>query len=245
MVAPNGARLQKPDHPAIPLSEGELIDCAKACFAAGAGAIHAHLRTEDGQHLLDAARYRQLVIALRKAVPDMAIQITTEAAGRYDPDIQMRVALEAGADMVSVSIRELCRAETLAVAAFLQNCANQQITLQFILYDREDCDLLARTLDKSALTDPGLQLLFVLGRYSQEPARPQDLDPFLDWLTHHNLTPDWAVCAFGPSELDCLKHAAAMGGKCRTGFENSMYLSNGKRAPDNAAKVADLKSLLD
>ncbi len=244
MVAPNGARLQKADHPAIPLSDDELITCARACFDAGAGAIHAHIRDADGQHLLDAARYRALVAALNKAVPDMAVQITTEAIGRYAPDHQMQIALHSGADMVSVSIRELCRADEGDVQTFLADCASRKITLQFILYDTDDCALLARTLPAETLTDPALQLLFVLGRYSETPAKPEDLTPFLDWLSNTALTPDWAVCAFGPDEAKCLQHAARQGGKCRTGFENSLHLSTGRIAPDNAAKVADLKALI-
>ncbi|WP_224826058.1 3-keto-5-aminohexanoate cleavage protein [Cognatishimia sp. MH4019] len=244
MVAPNGARLQKVDHPAIPLTDAEVITCAQACFKAGADAIHAHIRDADGQHLLDAARYRALVAALNKDVPGMAVQITTEAVGRYEPAHQVQVALEAGADMVSVSIRELCRADKAAVQAFLNDCADRKITLQFILYDAADCALLARTLPTETLNDPALQLLFVLGRYSQTPAQPEDLTPFLDWLSDEALSPDWAVCAFGPDEAKCLQHAARKGGKCRTGFENSLHLSNGSIAPDNAAKVTDLKALI-
>ncbi|WP_344846735.1 3-keto-5-aminohexanoate cleavage protein [Celeribacter arenosi] len=245
MVAPNGARLSKTDHPAIPLTLDEIVACARDCHAAGADGIHAHIRDADGQHLLDCARYRQLVSALKGAVPDLAVQITTEAVGRYDPATQMEVALNAGAEMVSVSIREICRADVSDVGRFFHQCRDTGIAVQHILYDRGDCELLGEVLAEDELHNPALQLLYVLGRYSENlQSTPSDLSPFVDWQASLNLTPDWAVCAFGKSEAVCLKAAAALGGKCRVGFENSLYLSDGSIAADNAEKVKDLRAIL-
>ena len=245
MVAPNGARLTKTDHPAIPLNLDEIIACARDCHAAGADGIHAHIRAADGQHLLDGARYRELVSALRSEVPDLAVQVTTEAVGRYAPAAQMEVALNAGADMVSVSIREICRADMSDVRRFFHQCRDGGIAVQHILYDRGDCDLLAEVLSADDLHNPALQLLYVLGRYSENmQSTPRDLSPFIDWQTSLNIAPDWAVCAFGKNEAVCLKAAVALGGKCRVGFENSLYLSDGSTAADNAEKVKDLREFL-
>ncbi len=244
MIAPNGARMQKTDHPAVPVTKNEIVACAQACFAAGAGSIHAHIRDQDGAHLLDGPRYRELVQALRAAVPAMGVQITTEAAGRYDPDHQMQVALEAGADHVSVSIREISPAGRENVRAFIANCEARAITLQYILYDEADAALLESTLPNGDFKSEQLQLLFVLGRYGKEDAQPQDLDVFTRWMTERGIDPDWAVCAFGEHEVSCLKGAAQHGGKCRTGFENSIHLASGLIAPDNAAKVHELQRLL-
>ncbi|MEM9725524.1 MAG: 3-keto-5-aminohexanoate cleavage protein [Pseudomonadota bacterium] len=244
MVAPNGARLGKADHPQLPLTIAEIAETAAACHAAGAGAIHAHLRDEDGQHLLDTARYRDLIAAIEAAAPGLAVQITTEAVGRYPPETQMRVALESGARMVSVSTREISRAGARSALAFFERCAAEGVAVQHILYDRADGERLAAILPSAALGAPDLQLLFVLGRYGAAPARPADLHPFLAWMAERTLHPDWAACAFGPDEVPCLLHAAAQGGKCRTGFENALHLSTGALAPDNAAKVADLAQAL-
>ena len=241
MVAPNGARMQKTDHSAVPITTEEIVACARECFAAGAQSIHAHIRDKDGTHLLDGSGYRALVNALHSAVPELAVQITTEAAGRYAPDRQMQVALDSGANHVSVSVREICRATTSDVTTFLDRCAAQNITLQYILYNVDDATRLESILPNGALRSPALQLLFVLGRYGQQDAKPSDLDPFTDWMAHHDLDPDWAVCAFGKDEVRCLLSAVQKGGKCRTGFENSIHLADGTIAPNNAAKVSDLR----
>ena len=68
MVAPNGARRMKADHPALPLTVAETVETAQACHAAGAGALHLHIRDAEGRHSLDAGHYREALQALRQAV---------------------------------------------------------------------------------------------------------------------------------------------------------------------------------
>jgi uncharacterized protein (DUF849 family) len=241
MVAPNGARRTKVDHPALPVTLDEIVNCAKECYAAGADGLHAHIRDNSGAHLLDADEYMRLISRVHQAVPDMAIQITTEAAGIYDPEVQMRVALASGADMVSASVKEISRAGLSQARTFYREMQEKGIAVQHILYGVEDCHLLQATIDEASLVDPSLQLIFVLGSYGGDrDAKPDDLDVFLAWLKERGISPDWAVCAFGSAEVACLKNAVAHGGKCRVGFENSFVLSDGTVALDNAQKVTDL-----
>ncbi|MEL7390556.1 MAG: 3-keto-5-aminohexanoate cleavage protein [Pseudomonadota bacterium] len=241
MVAPNGARLTKADHPNVPITHDEIVECASACFEAGADGIHAHIRDENGKHLLDADVYRRLVGALKHAVPDMAVQITTEAVGIYDAATQMKVALGSGAEMISASVREISRAGHLAAADFYGECNARGMSVQHILYDTADCELLFQTLASDDLTDPRLQVIFALGRYSSTgTSGPEELKPFLDWLTLRQINCDWAVCAFGQLEVQCLMKTVNSGGKCRVGFENSCFLSDGSIARGNPEKVTDL-----
>ncbi len=66
MVAPNGARRGKADHPALPVTAAELGADAAACFAAGAAAIHLHVRDAIAGHSLDRAIYRAAIAAVRR-----------------------------------------------------------------------------------------------------------------------------------------------------------------------------------
>ena len=89
MVAPNGARRVYQDHPAIPLTPEELARDAKECLAAGASAMHVHVREADGHHLLDAAAYQDAISAIQEVVGDqLLLQVTSEAGGRYSPSEQ-------------------------------------------------------------------------------------------------------------------------------------------------------------
>lgn len=245
MVAPNGATKTKADHPALPVTLDEILATARACFDAGADGLHLHLRTAEGGHLLDTGAYREALVALRAAVPEMALQITTEAAGLYHAGHQRHVALNSGADLVSAAVREIVRDGEAVAARFYAECAERGIAVQHILYDVDDAARLARLLPAPLLRAPDLQLLFVLGRYTAgQVSSPAMLHPFLDWLNADALSPDWMVCAFGRGETDCLQAAQAQGGKARVGFENSFEHADGRRAADNAERVAAVAAAL-
>ncbi|HKL04997.1 MAG TPA: 3-keto-5-aminohexanoate cleavage protein [Roseovarius sp.] len=243
MVAPNGARRTKSDHPALPITLSDIIETAKSCATAGADGLHLHLRDAEGRHLLDAERYREALGELRAQVPGLSLQVTTEAAGRYAAPHQRQVALAAGADMVSVALREMVQdTPDATAAAFYSDCADRGIAVQHILYDAADFDLLIRLLPDARLHDPALQLIFVLGRYSvDQDSDPSDLEPFLDRMAEVGLTPDWAVCAFGRGETACLVKAHQRGGKLRVGFENSVWHADGSLAHDNADRVRHVR----
>ena len=245
MVAPNGARLTKADHPALPLKIDEIVTEAETCFSAGAGGLHAHVRDENGDHVLDAGLYRELLAEMSARVPKMEVQITTEAVGKYAPEQQMKVALECGANSVSVATRELAHAGGDTCLSFFRTCEARSIQVQHILYDIADCSELMAILGAEQDEAMPVRLLFVLGRYEPVDAdQSRNLTEFVTWLDGFGRPADWAVCAFGPQEWRYLVQAKQMGGKCRIGFENSLYLSNGKIAPNNSAKVSDLRDAL-
>ena len=66
MVAPNGARRTTADHPALPVTIPQTVATARACFEAGAGGIHAHVRDAEQAHVLDAGLYSDLVAELAR-----------------------------------------------------------------------------------------------------------------------------------------------------------------------------------
>ncbi|OOY28775.1 class III aminotransferase [Thioclava sp. L04-15] len=244
MVAPNGATKTKADHPALPISLDEITETALACQAAGAGALHLHLRDDAEGHLLDTGAYREALAHLRPRLGDMAVQITTEASGRYEPGHQRYVALNSGAEMVSVSTREMLRDPEPLATKFFEEAAERGVRVQHILYSREDAEALARVLPDRLLQDPGLQLIFVMGRYVEgQVSTPAMLDPFLSWMQAEAITPDWAICAFGQGETACLRNALEKGGKARVGFENSLVMEDGSTARDNAARVVAIAAL--
>ena len=82
-VAPNGARRQKLDHPTLPITTLEIVKTALTCHQAGAGEIHLHVRENDGSHSLDTGRYQEAIDGITDVAPAMAIQITTESAGKF------------------------------------------------------------------------------------------------------------------------------------------------------------------
>ena len=238
-VAPNGARKGKADHPELPLTAEETARTAAACAEAGAAMIHLHVRDRDGEHLLDADAYRAAIAAVRRqAGPDLVIQITTEAVGRYGPEEQMAVVRAVEPEAVSLAVRELVPDESRepVAADFFRWLEGRGILAQYILYSAEDLARFDDLIRRGVLSDRPKFLLFVLGRYTRDQtSQPRDLLPF---LAANRTGHSWAVCAFGRREAACATAAAALGGHVRVGFENNLYLPDGATAADNAALVA-------
>ena len=243
MAAPNGARKVKTDHPKLPVSIDETIAAAKVCHAEGASILHAHVRGDQGEHVLDVARYKTLLKGLREQVPDMLIQVTTEAVGIYSPQQQYDVVFNVKPDFVSVGLREMLAGDSATehrlAKDFYHRAQAEQIYVQHILYDAHDITRIRTAMKSGIVPARHPHVLLVLGRYAADfQSDPSELAPLLG-----EGLPDmasWSVCAFGYKEYDVMMAAVAAGGHCRVGFENNMHLKDGKVAPDNAALIRQL-----
>lgn len=242
MVAPNGARRTKADHPALPIAIPEIVACAAACHAVGADGLHAHVRDAEGGHVLDVGLYAELLAELARAVPAMQVQITTEAVGRYLPSQQRRLVETLRPPAVSIALREImAEPDARVTARFFRFCAEADIAVQHILYDGDEVDRLAALVRDGTVPADGLQLIHVLGRYTPaQTSSSADLSAPVARLAATGLAADWAVCAFGPAETAILAEACRLGGKARIGFENNLVNADGTIASDNAERVAEL-----
>ena len=246
MVAPNGARRTKADHPAVPESIGETVAAALACHAAGAGAIHAHVRDNQGRHVLDAGLYGELIAELARAAPAMIVQITTEAVGRYSPAEQCAVVDAVAPVAVSVALREMIAGpyDEAEARRFYGVCHDRGIAVQHILYEPAEVVRLGHLIAAGIVPGDGLSVIFVLGRYAfGQESDPADLAGFLAAAAGLTVAADWMVCAFGRNETAALDAALRAGGKVRVGFENSLWHADGSLARDNAERVAAIAAL--
>ncbi|WP_110709466.1 3-keto-5-aminohexanoate cleavage protein [Salinicola sp. CR57] len=243
MVAPNGARRGKADHTALPVTTAEIVETAAACHAAGAHALHLHVRDAEGAHSLDAGRYRETLAELGLRIPDMKLQITTEAAGRFTVPEQLACLRQVRPAWASISVREIAREPALAADVYA-TCADNGTQVQHILYEVADIQQLIDWRARGVVRPDQESVLFVLGRYREgQVSSPADLAPLREALPGIG---QWMVCAFGPREHECLVDAASQGGDVRVGFENSLSGANGQPHADNAASVGTLvRSLLD
>jgi 3-keto-5-aminohexanoate cleavage enzyme len=241
-VAPSGARRTKDDHPILPMTPGELARSAAACADAGAAFIHLHVRDGEGKHCLDADAYRAAIAAIRRArrADEVAIQVTSESAGRYDRHQQMAVVRELAPEGVSLAVRELvpdAGAEREA-GEFFAWLHERRIAAQYILYSPDEVARFEDLLARGVVPGETSWALFVLGSYGGDDAEPADLLPFLEAKRSDY---PWSVCAFGPREAACALTAAALGGHARVGFENNLLNAQGERARDNAELVGQIR----
>lgn len=244
-VAPNGARKLKQDHPRLPLTANELGETAAACSEAGASMLHLHVRDKDFAHSLDPERYQTAIAQIRKAAgPDLIIQITTEAVGRYQPAEQIACVRKTKPEAVSLALRELipeARDES-AAARFFHWLYTERIAPQYILYDGDDIQTFKSLCQRGLIPDESIHVLLVLGRYHEaQESDPETLEPLVNQLDESWL---WSVCAFGRNESRCMDAAIKAGGHCRVGFENNLLLPDGDTAGSNVDLVQTTAGLV-
>lgn len=229
MVAPNGARRTKCDHPAIPLSGQEIAAEAVACARAGASALHLHVRNNDNRHTINPDAYRLVLDEIRAVMgEDLVIQITSEAAGVYSPPEQMDMVRRVKPEAVSLAMAEILPpgGDERRVTEFLHWLKGERIAPQFIVFSADELREFLAFREKGVVPFAEPFLLFVLGRYSaSQESQPDDLAPFLDALGDAELP--WSMCAFGRNEAACVKAAIEAGGHVRVGFENNLLRPDG------------------
>lgn len=236
-VAPNGARRTQADHAAIPVKPIELAQTAAACAEAGAGMIHLHVRDKEQKHSLEPELYRAALKEVEAAVGDrMLVQVTSEAAGIYQADQQMRFMRELEPGCISAGLREFVKDETQLEQGreFFHELHAKGCLIQYILYSPEDVRWYERLCDEGVIPQRQNLVLFVLGRYG---AQTYDRELLPAYLAELKSASPWMVCAFGAEEPVVMEQAVKLGGHCRVGFENNLWLPGGEVAPDNAALV--------
>lgn len=244
-VAPNGARLGKEDHPALPLSTPEIVHACESCVGEGATMLHLHVRDRDGRHILDPDAARDLARAVKARIGDKAlIQTTTEAIRRYAASEQMDFLKACRPEAASLAWREIARPDLSdrQRAYLLAWCRTERIALQYILYDAHDVRSLKTAIDAGIVPEARPHVLYVVGRY--QTAEPADGRAVVQFIATGFMPGSWMACAFGAAGYQALTAAALLGGHVRTGFENSLVLANGEIATDNAAMVSSMRNRL-
>ena len=245
MVAPNGARKTRSDHSSLPVSIEDTVSEAALCRAAGASALHAHVRGADDEHVLDAGLYRELIAEMAQRVPGMLVQITSEAVGLYSPRQQVDCIEAVQPEMVSMCLREISSGfeQPDFARQFFEWCDDHRVHVQHIVFSAEEFRHFLEYRDRGVIPAGHRCVLFVLGRYHVNfQSEPADLEPFLK----HDLSGlDWFTCAFGRREQECVMAAIEAGGNARVGFENNLYLPNGEVAPNTAALVTSLVDAIE
>ncbi|HEX7385075.1 MAG TPA: 3-keto-5-aminohexanoate cleavage protein, partial [Burkholderiaceae bacterium] len=115
-VAPYGPEWAPEDFPEdIPVTMDEQVQKAVDCYEAGASVLHLHVRELDGKGSKRLSKFNELIAGVRKAVPDMIIQVggsisfapeSEGAAAKWlsDDTRHMLAELEPRPDQVTIAI---------------------------------------------------------------------------------------------------------------------------------------------
>lgn len=223
-------------HPALPVTPEEIAEAARSARAAGADAIHLHVRDASGAESLAGDDVAAVLTATRAACPETPIGVSTGAWVVPDPAARLRAIEDwrVQPDFASVNFHE---ARAFEVAELL---LSRGVGVEAGLWHLPAADLLVA----SGLAPRCLRMLI-------EPMQP-DVESALAnaagiaaVLDRARIDRPRLLHGTGPTAWALLRAAAARGFATRVGLEDVFELPDGAVAPDNAALVAAARAILD
>jgi uncharacterized protein (DUF849 family) len=230
-AALNGARTRT-EHPAIPLTPGELAREAHGAVAQGAGALHVHVRDAAGHESLAPGDVARALEAIRAACPGTPVGVSTGAW--IVPDASRRFALirtwEPRPDFASVNLHEPGATDVIRLLL------DKGVGVEAGVWNPRA----ARILLDSGLVERCLRVLI-------EPAEGAgDARVNLEGIerTLGRGGPSRLLHGLGASAWELVELAARRGYDTRTGFEDALTLPDGSPAESNAALVAAARRIV-
>lgn len=229
-AALNGPRTRA-EHPAIPITAAEQATEARASVAAGAGAIHVHVRDEDGNESLAAADVAATVDAIRATCPGIPIGVGTGAW--IIPDVRRRLTVirtwRTLPDFASVNLHEV------GASHVIELLLERGVAVEAGIWNAPA----AASLVRSGLADRCLRILLEPAEAScSARANLLQMEDVLDGLTPPRLLHGLGHCAWHLVEL-----AAKRRYDTRIGFEDTLRLPDGSLAAGNAELVRAARAI--
>jgi len=226
-VAVNGDR-SKADHPAVPVTEDELVRDVRDCVAAGAQEFHIHVRDAGGNPTLEPGAVDRATRAAR-AAGARAAGVTTVAD--IEPNLRRRLALIGRWTQPAYSSVNLCEEGAVEVMRALLAAG---IGIEAGVWTPQD----AQALVTCGLAD---QVTRVLVEPGEAQSGKSDAVPMVDAI--HEILDRADIKAprlqHGDGELTwiLIEDAVRRGLDTRVGLEDTLYLPDGSRARDNGDLV--------
>ncbi|OPY04957.1 MAG: 3-keto-5-aminohexanoate cleavage enzyme [Syntrophaceae bacterium PtaB.Bin038] len=259
--------------PYLPITPQQIADDAVAAAEAGAAVVHVHGRNpETGQPAADLEVMREIVCKI-KARSNAVICITTGGGlgmtveqrvapvTFYRPEMaslnggSMNFALFPALDKFKEfkhgwepqylamtedlifpntfkSIREFCR-------IFLLN----ETKPEFEIYDAGMVNNLAVMIQRGHIRRP-VYLQFVMGVLGGITPSPENLMFLLDYARRLIGEFEFSVCVAGRAQFPICTQSVLLGGHCRVGLEDNLYLERGQLAKSNAEQVAKMARII-
>ena len=254
-----------PEHnDALPVTPEEIAsDCIDAAKA-GAAICHIHVRDPaTAKPSMNFELYEEVVNRIRNSGTDLIINLTTGPGGRYVPDDDNPAVAAPDTTLTTPELRtehivrlkpEICTLDlntmwfgggavinspkNLREMAALMYAAG--VKPEFEVFDSGDIQLAHELLQDGTLREPALFQIVTGVQYGFAPGTET-------MMYAKSLLPDgceWA--AFGASRwaFPMLAQAFLLGGHCRIGMEDAVYLEKGVKCKGNRELVEKAVSII-
>jgi uncharacterized protein (DUF849 family) len=258
--------LTKPEtNPALPISPQQIADSALEAAAAGAAAVHVHVRHPDtGAPSMELAHYREVVQRIRAKNNALIINLTTGPGGRFQPSdenpaiagprtnllgperrVEHVVALKP--DICTLDLNTMTFGQEVVIntppnlrkmaAAIYESGAVPEIEL----FDSGDIHLMSDFLTEGVLRGP-LLVSLVLGVKYGFPATPAAMSFAKSTLRHDTV---WTGFGVGRSAFPMLAQSFLLGGMVRIGLEDTVNIARGQLAKGNGELVEKARHIIE
>jgi len=244
VVAPTGAEVTRAMQPALPHTPNEIAASAVECAAAGAAAVHLHVREPDGRPSANPDYFRQTIERIRRQ-SDMITMVST--GGSVDMTVEERLSgLEAAPYLAGIETGSLNFGDDLFLTSRPQSlhiakaAADRCIPLEVEAFELGHIHAAIRMIEAGELSG-GFRVNLVFGV-------PGGIDASPDSLTAmHRALPagiPWTVTAIGRHQRRMLSLGILLGATgVRVGFEDNIYVRKGQLARSNAELVEQIADL--
>ena len=258
--------LTKPEmNPALPISTQQVADAALEAAAAGAAAVHIHVRHPDsGAPSMELGHYREAVERIRAKNTALIINLTTGPGGRFQPSdenpavagprtnllrpeqrVEHIVALKP--DVCTLDLNTMTFGQEVVIntppnlrkmaAAILES----GVTPELELFDSGDIQLMNDFLAEGVLRRPALVSL-VLGVKYGLPATPAAMAFAKSMLPGETI---WTGFGIGRSAFPMVAQSFLLGGMARIGMEDTVHVSKGRLAKSNGELVEKARHIVE
>ncbi len=251
--------------PHLPVTPAQIANECLAAAQAGAAAVHIHVRDpQTGKPSMELELYREVFDTIRRANPELIINLTTGPGGRFIPSVDDPRVAAPGSTLVQPEKRvehvrvlkpDVCSLDlntmnsggdvvintprNVRIMAKIMREAGVKPELE--IFDSGDMHLARDLIADGTLEGPGMWT-FVTGVKYGFSSSPETL------LYARSLLPAgaiWSAFGIGRFEFPIVAQAWLAGGHVRVGMEDNIYLEKGVLAQSNAELVLKAKRVIE
>lgn len=250
--------------PYLPVTPTQIADECLAAAEEGAAAVHIHVRDpKTGRPSMEVELYREVMDKVRRANPQLVINLTTGPGGRFIPSADDPRVAAPGSTLVHPEKRvehirllkpDICSLDLNTMNSggdvVINTPRNVRIMANVIraagvmpeleIFDSGDIHLALDLIADGTLSGPGLWT-FVTGVKYGFASTPETL-LYAKGLLPHGAK--WSAFGIGRHEFAFVAQAWLAGGHVRVGMEDNIFLEKGVLATSNAQLVAKAKRII-
>ena len=249
-----GAEVTKAQNEAVPYTVEEMVREAKSAYEAGAAILHIHVREDDGTPTQGRERFKVVMDAIRKELPDVIMIPSTGGATGMSPEERLQPT-ELFPEMATLDCGtcnfgdEIFDNTMPTMRAFGKRMIENGIKPEYECFELGHIDTVLGMAKKGEVPGDPMQFNFVLGVHGLTPMHstlvlgrpgspPATVENLAFFASKIPANATWTVSGVGRAAWTMAAAAIAMGGNVRVGFEDNIYLGKGQKAASNGELVA-------